>query len=107
MVTIDQKNAVKAACIGGCIYWIVICLSIFTDLVTRANAKSGVFGMALVLSTFIGVAFYSMIIWTMFRRIDGQNVPQSWSWPDVIIGFSPVPFIVFWAVAIIREIANG
>jgi glucan phosphoethanolaminetransferase (alkaline phosphatase superfamily) len=107
MVTINQKNAVKTACVGGCIYWIVIGLSIFTDLVTRANAKSGLFGMALILSTFTGVAFYSMIIWTMSRRVDDQNVPRSWSWSDAIIGFSPVPFIVFWVAVIIREAASN
>ena len=107
MVTINQKNAVKTACIGGCIYWIVISLSILTDLVTHADAKSGVFGMALILSTFTGAAFYSMMIWTMLRRVDGQNIPKSWSWLDAIIGFSPVPFIVFWVAVIIRAAANN
>jgi hypothetical protein len=107
MIAINQKNAVKAACIGGCVYWIVICLSLFLDLVTHADAKSGVFGLMLFSSTFIGAAFYSMIIWTMLRRADGQNVPLSWSWPDAILGLSPVPFIVFLAAAIIREVANN
>ncbi len=107
MVTINQKNAVKTACIGGCAYWIVICLSLFWDLVTHADAKSGVFGLMLILSTFIGAAFYSMIILTILRRVDGQNVPLSWSWPDAILGLSPVPFIVFCAAAIIREVATN
>jgi len=107
MVTVNQKNAVKAACIGGCIYWIVISLSIITDHVTRADAKSGLFGMALILSTFTGAAFYSMIIWTLFRRGDGQKVPQSWPWPYAVVGFSPVPFIVFWVAVIIRHVANN
>jgi hypothetical protein len=64
-----------------------------------------VFGMALVLSTFTGAAFYSMIFWTMFRHVDGGKSPKSWSCSDAIIGFSPVPLIVFWLTVIIREAA--
>ena len=96
----------KAACVGGCTYWIVICLSLFFDTVTRADSKSGSFGLVLIFSTFIGAAFYTMIFWTMVKPSNRQSVAESWSWSDAVLGFSPVPFILFWAALMFIKVAN-
>lgn len=103
---INRNNAVNAACIGGCVYWIVIGLSLFADIVTRAGPKDGTLDLVLIFSTFIGAAFYSMIIWTLLRPVERQGPSRPWSWTDAILGFSPLPFILFWAALMIHKVAN-
>lgn len=104
---INRNNAIRVACTGGCVYWIMICLSLFTDIVTRAGPKEGALGPMLIVSTFSGAAFYLMIIWTLLRSGAGSRALSPWSWTDVILGFSPLPVILFWAVVVIREMAKN
>jgi len=106
MMTINRNNAVKAACVGGCCYWIAICLSLFFELVTRDDPKMFCFQIVLIFTTWIGAAFYTMIIWTMLRPVNSQSTPNPWSWTDAILGFSPVPFILYWAVLMIHKVVT-
>lgn len=97
---------VKAAYVGECIYWIVICLALFVQIVTVSDSKLGVIGLTLIFSTFIGAGFYSMVLWTILKPNSERLAPRSWSLVDAILGFSPVPFILFWAAVMIDKVAN-
>jgi hypothetical protein len=99
---INQKNAVNVACVGGCIYWIAIFLSLFVDLVTQSSAKDNVTVYTVIFSTFAGAAFYAMIIWAMFVPSSEREVTKKWLVADAILGFSPLPFI-FYGVAVIMH----
>lgn len=103
---INRENVVEAACVGGCIYWIVICLALFVHIVTVSYSKSGVIELTLIFSTFIGAGFYSMVFWTILKPNSERLAPRSWSLVDAIVGFSPVLFILFWAAVMIHKVAN-
>jgi hypothetical protein len=93
-MTIHRNNCIHAASIGGCVWWIIICLALFHDTVTQAGPKDGVLGMVLYFAAFIGAAFYTMIWITSLRQSSLPAPSRRWTWGDVLIGFSPVPVIL-------------
>lgn len=101
---INQKNAVNVACIGGCIYWIAIFLSLFVDLVTQSSGKDCVTVYTVIFSSFAGAAFYAMILWAMFAPSNEREDTRKWLLSDAILGFSPLPFIIFWAAVMLHKI---
>jgi hypothetical protein len=84
----------------------VICLSLFMDILTQADLKTGSIGLVLIFSTYIGAAFYIMIFWTMLKPSTRQLSAEHCSWTDMLLGFSPVPHILFWATLMIIKVAN-
>lgn len=76
------------------------------ESVCQTNSKAGWLDVVLVFSTFIGAAFYAMIIWSMLKPSDRQQTIESWSWFYALFGFSPVPFILFSATLMIIKVAN-
>jgi hypothetical protein len=103
---INQKNVVNVACVGGCIYWIAIFLSMFVDLVTQSSAKDHVTVYTVIFSTFAGAAFYAMIIWAMIAPSSERDVTKKWLVADAILGFSPLPFIILWVAVIMHKIVT-
>ncbi len=103
---INRNNAINAACIGGCVYWIILFLSLFFDIVTHADPEDGTLILVLIFSTFIGAAFYSMIVWTLLKPVEVQVPSKHWTWADAILGFSPLPIILFLAAVMILKVAT-
>ena len=106
MIIINRNNAMKAACFGGCVYWILIFVALSVDLLTASNSKAGMIHFAVIFSTFVGVAFYTMIFWTMLKPIDEPRIPLKWTLGEAILGFSPVPLILLGALVILEKLVS-